>query len=200
MTQTMATLLLFLVVVIVVLVLGRCPPPANETAYQKFLRQHYNKCGMGTKDCPSVMSKRCMGKPCKEKNSFVINTTPKQIQDVCGKGGKPLSGNLRQSTSPFEVLTCKRRASSVIGFDLDSLEVVAERRMRSKLEAIMDNFSHPLFDRLAGMKSTFSNRLIHPRCDRERYRRSFLPSAIRLYNASTLRLGRGNIDSDLFLD
>ncbi|MBN3316971.1 SCND3 protein, partial [Atractosteus spatula] len=37
-------------------------------------------------------------------------------------------------------------------------------------------------------------------CDRERYRRSFLPSAIRLYNASTLRLGRGNIDSDLFLD
>ncbi|MBN3314359.1 RTJK polymerase, partial [Atractosteus spatula] len=93
-----------------------------------------------------------------------------------------------------------RRASSVIGSGLDPLEVVAERTMVSKPEAIMDNVSHPLYDMLVEMKSTFSNRLIHPWCDRERYRRSFLPSAIRLYNASTLRLGRGNIDSDLFLD
>ncbi|MBN3315247.1 ANG4 protein, partial [Atractosteus spatula] len=111
MTQTMATLLLFLVVVIVVPVLGRCPPPANETDYQKFLRQHYNKCGMGTKDCPSVMSERCLSKPCKAKNSFIINATTKQIQDVCGKGGTPVGGDLRQSSSPFQVLTCKNKGS-----------------------------------------------------------------------------------------
>ncbi|CAB1416524.1 unnamed protein product [Pleuronectes platessa] len=30
--------------------------------------------------------------------------------------------------------------------------------------------------------SSFSHRLIHPRCVRERYRRSFLPAAVRLYN------------------
>ncbi|MBN3325439.1 ANG4 protein, partial [Atractosteus spatula] len=112
MTQTMAILLLLLVVVIVVPVLGRCPPPANETPYQKFLRQHYHRGGMSVKDCNTEMSQRCMDNPCKEKNSFIIDATKKLIQEVCDKGGMPVGGDLRQSTSPFQVLTCKHKGGS----------------------------------------------------------------------------------------
>ncbi|TWW80440.1 hypothetical protein D4764_01G0002550 [Takifugu flavidus] len=34
------------------------------------------------------------------------------------------------------------------------------------------------------LRSSFSSRLLQPRCSKERYRKSFLPSAIRLYNSS----------------
>ena len=38
-----------------------------------------------------------------------------------------------------------RKASSVVGMELDCVEAVTERRMRGKLQAIMDNPSHPLY-------------------------------------------------------
>ncbi|TWW62866.1 hypothetical protein D4764_04G0015130 [Takifugu flavidus] len=53
-----------------------------------------------------------------------------------------------------------RRASSVLGCPLDSVEV----------------------DTLTALGSSFSERLLHPRCVKERYRRSFLPAAVRLHN------------------
>ncbi|XP_015194688.1 angiogenin-4-like [Lepisosteus oculatus] len=113
MTQTMAILLLFLVVMIAVPVLGRCPPPDYEIRYQKFLRQHYHRGGMSVKDCNTAMSQRCLNKPCKEMNSFILDATTNQIQDVCDKAGTPLGeGNLRQSTQPFQVVTCKHSGGS----------------------------------------------------------------------------------------
>ena len=75
-----------------------------------------------------------------------------------------------------------RRASSVLGCPLDTVEVVGDRRMVAKLSSLMDNSSHPMWDTLAALNSSFSHRLIHPRCVRERYSRSFLPAAVRLYN------------------
>ena len=77
-----------------------------------------------------------------------------------------------------------KRASSVVGLKLDSLEAVAERRMRGKINAILCNPSHPLYDELWQLGSSFSHRLIPPRCKTERFRRSFIPAAIRLYNSS----------------
>ena len=77
-----------------------------------------------------------------------------------------------------------RRAGSVLGTSLEPVSAVAEKRMLSKLLSIMDNASHPLHDTLVRQRSTFSNRLILPRCTTERHRRSFLPTAIRLYNDS----------------
>ncbi|TWW80240.1 hypothetical protein D4764_01G0000550 [Takifugu flavidus] len=65
-------------------------------------------------------------------------------------------------------------------------EVVRDR-MVLKLWTIMDNPSHPLHntvDKLRSSFSSFSNRLLQPRCSKERYRKSFLPSAIKLYNSS----------------
>lgn len=75
-----------------------------------------------------------------------------------------------------------RRAGSVLDCPLDSIEEVGERRMLAKLTSIMDNPSHPLHETVGALSSSFSSRLIHPRCRKERYRRSFLPTAVRMFN------------------
>ncbi|TWW81164.1 hypothetical protein D4764_01G0009790 [Takifugu flavidus] len=58
-----------------------------------------------------------------------------------------------------------RRASSVLGCPLDSVEV----------------------DTLTALGSSFRERLLHPRCVKERYRTSFLPAAVRLHNKHNAR-------------
>ncbi|TWW55772.1 hypothetical protein D4764_09G0008220 [Takifugu flavidus] len=75
-----------------------------------------------------------------------------------------------------------RRAGSVLDCSLDSIEEVDERRMLAKLTSIMDTPSHPLHETVGALSSSFSSRLLHPRCKRERYRRSFIPTAVRLFN------------------
>ncbi|TWW68206.1 hypothetical protein D4764_19G0000040 [Takifugu flavidus] len=57
-----------------------------------------------------------------------------------------------------------RRASSVLGCPLDSVEVVGNGRMIAKLSSMLNNTSHPLQDTLAALGSSFSERLLHPRC------------------------------------
>ncbi|KAI3366018.1 hypothetical protein L3Q82_009846 [Scortum barcoo] len=57
-----------------------------------------------------------------------------------------------------------KRASSVCGCPLDSIEVMGERRALAKLSTIMDNTSHPLHQTVGALSSSFSNRLRHPRC------------------------------------
>ena len=55
-----------------------------------------------------------------------------------------------------------KKAGSVVGASLESLEEVAEQRTRRKLQAILSNNTHPLNSDLEGMRSTFSHRLIPP--------------------------------------
>ncbi|TWW53320.1 hypothetical protein D4764_0013870 [Takifugu flavidus] len=80
-----------------------------------------------------------------------------------------------------------RRASSVLGCPLDSVEVVGNGRMMAKLSSMLNNMSHPLQDTLTALGSSFSERLLHPRCVKERYRRSFLLAAVRLHNKHNTR-------------
>ncbi|KAI3373864.1 hypothetical protein L3Q82_021975 [Scortum barcoo] len=61
-----------------------------------------------------------------------------------------------------------RRASSVLGCPLDSVEVVGNGRMMAKLSSLLNNTSHPLQDTLTALGSSFSERLLHPRCVKER--------------------------------
>ncbi|TWW78270.1 hypothetical protein D4764_11G0003910 [Takifugu flavidus] len=77
-----------------------------------------------------------------------------------------------------------KKAGSVVGCRLDKLDEVVRDRMVLKLRTIMDNPSHPLHNTVEKLRSSFSSRLLQPRCSKERYRKSFLPSAIRLYNSS----------------
>ncbi|KAI3375476.1 hypothetical protein L3Q82_003810 [Scortum barcoo] len=62
-----------------------------------------------------------------------------------------------------------RRASSVLGCPLDSVEVVGNGRMMAKLSSLLNNTSHPLQDTLTALGSSFSERLLHPCCVKERY-------------------------------
>ncbi|XP_049911756.1 uncharacterized protein LOC126397200 [Epinephelus moara] len=77
-----------------------------------------------------------------------------------------------------------RKASDVVGVELDPLTAVSDRRMLSKVRAILQHGSHPLHNALVEQRSTFSQRLIAPKCTTERHRKSFLPVAIKLYNSS----------------
>ena len=53
-----------------------------------------------------------------------------------------------------------RKASSVVGLELDSLEVVVERRIREKFKSILGNPSHPLYAELRQMGSPFSHKFV----------------------------------------
>jgi len=77
-----------------------------------------------------------------------------------------------------------KRAGDVVGEQLDTLTTVAERRMLSRFQSILDNYSHPLHETLVQQTSSFSRRLLLPRCTTEHHRKSFLPVVINLYNAS----------------
>ncbi|KAI3361701.1 hypothetical protein L3Q82_002059 [Scortum barcoo] len=49
-------------------------------------------------------------------------------------------------------------------------------RMMAKLSSLLNNTSHPLQDTLTALGSSFSERLLHPRCVKERLRLGSLPS------------------------
>ena len=53
------------------------------------------------------------------------------------------------------------RAGDVVGEELDTLKTVAERRMLSRLQSILDNVTYPLYDTLAQQMRTFSGDSSH---------------------------------------
>ena len=77
-----------------------------------------------------------------------------------------------------------RKASDVVGMELDSLAAVSDRRMLSKLRAVLENGSHPLHDVLVKHRSSFSERRTPPKSSTDCHRKSFLPVAIKLCNTS----------------
>lgn len=81
-----------------------------------------------------------------------------------------------------------KKAASVIGIGmgLDTVTIITERRILTKLRKIMANKSHPLNATLVKQKSVFSCRLTLPSCSTERFRKTFIPTAIRMFNAAKL--------------
>ena len=77
-----------------------------------------------------------------------------------------------------------KKAGSVIGVKMDSLEEVVERYTMRMVEAILNNMDHPLHNTLMDQRSSGGGRLLSLRCRTERYRRSFIPTAIRLFNSN----------------
>ena len=75
-----------------------------------------------------------------------------------------------------------KKAGSVIGLPLDSLETKLAKRLRTKLCSILSFEAHPFFGIFEALRSTFSGRLRMPVCSTERFRRSFVPAAVRFYN------------------
>uniref|UniRef100_A0A3B3SED1 Ribonuclease A-domain domain-containing protein n=1 Tax=Paramormyrops kingsleyae TaxID=1676925 RepID=A0A3B3SED1_9TELE len=90
----------------------------NETRYQKFLRQHFDR-DMAVKKCGSEMDKRKIygdehTHSCKKVNTFIVCDSKNLINDVCDKAGSPYPKNpqLRISNKPFHVITCKMMGGS----------------------------------------------------------------------------------------
>ena len=61
-----------------------------------------------------------------------------------------------------------KKASSVLCCPLEAVEVVGDSRIVAKLSSMMDDSSHPMQDTLSALNSSFSDRLLHPRCVTER--------------------------------
>ena len=77
-----------------------------------------------------------------------------------------------------------RKASSVVGTELESMTSVAESRALSRLRSIMENHEHPLHSTIQGQRSSFSRRLLSLQCSTDRLNRSLIHNAIRLYNSN----------------
>lgn len=75
-----------------------------------------------------------------------------------------------------------RRTCSVLGCPIEPVEVVGERKMMAKLLSILESDSHSLKHTLSELRSSFSERLIHPQCVKESYHRSFLTAAVKVHN------------------
>ena len=73
------------------------------------------------------------------------------------------------------------KVSSVVGMKLDSVEAVTERRMRGKLQAIMDNPFHPLYARAEATQEHVQPQT-HPTICLKALGGPIILSAIRLHN------------------
>ncbi|KAI4876003.1 hypothetical protein NFI96_019878 [Prochilodus magdalenae] len=71
--------------------------------------------------------------------------------------------------------TVIKKSSSVLGCPPDPVEVVGDRRMRTKFKHMLKNLSHPMYHSLEALGSSFSARLLYPPGVKERYHRSFPP-------------------------
>ena len=80
-----------------------------------------------------------------------------------------------------------KKAGSVLGERPDSLELVVERCTNNKSRAIMSNASHPLHSILKGQKSSRKDMFRSWSCNNNRFKNTFIPSAIRLFNSMASR-------------
>lgn len=73
-----------------------------------------------------------------------------------------------------------KKAGSITGMCLSTVEHILEERIMRKVNSVMLKDDHPLYSLL--VRSGRSLRLLMPNCSTERFRRSFIPAAIRLFN------------------
>ncbi|CAM4550170.1 unnamed protein product [Lepidochelys kempii] len=88
----------------------------GETRYDKFLRQHIDYPKTAAPDtrtyCNQMMQRRGMTSPvCKFTNTF-IHDSAASITTICGSGGTPAGGNLRDSKASFALTTCRLQGGS----------------------------------------------------------------------------------------
>lgn len=75
-----------------------------------------------------------------------------------------------------------KKAGSIIGLKLDSLEAITEQRIRIKTEAILRYDDHPLHAAGMELRSGYTDCLVMSRYSTECFRSSFLPAAIRYFS------------------
>ncbi|XP_067403001.1 ribonuclease-like [Emydura macquarii macquarii] len=83
----------------------------GESRFEKFQRQHVAPPRTGDQDnrdyCNQMMYRRGMTRlVCKFTNTFIQDNV-NNITEVCGRGGTPARGNLRNSNARFALTTCR---------------------------------------------------------------------------------------------
>uniref|UniRef100_A0A8C6NI69 Reverse transcriptase domain-containing protein n=1 Tax=Nothobranchius furzeri TaxID=105023 RepID=A0A8C6NI69_NOTFU len=79
-----------------------------------------------------------------------------------------------------------KKAGSVLGTTVEPLEEIMQRRIFQRIKKILDNPEHSLHKTVRQRKCVFSQRLLQFRCNTDHYWRSFLPTAIVIYNSSLM--------------
>ena len=81
----------------------------------------------------------------------------------------------------------RRRIGKLVRKSSSVLELRRDGRPKEDVGRA-DNSHHPLHKTIGALSSSFSQRVKHPHCKKERFRRSFIPMAIIHYNASSYTL------------
>ena len=82
------------------------------------------------------------------------------------------------------------KAEKLVGKSLDNLEILYNKRVLTKVKAIMKDDSHPLKPDFDRANVSGSGRLQLPKCKTNRFKNSFFPIAIKKYNEGYKRASR----------
>ena len=97
-------------------------------------------------------------------------------------GNTCLGGNNKASDT-FNLNRLVKKPGAIVGSSLQGVKVVAKERTAKKLDNILDNPSHPLHQEISLYWSKRGNdRFVYPVQTHARLSRSFVPTALRLYN------------------
>ena len=76
----------------------------------------------------------------------------------------------------------KKKAGHVAGKPLDSFKTLHEKRLYRKRMQILKDPTHPMRHYFDSRRSNRSGRFLLPRTNTDRYKASFLPSALSVFN------------------
>ena len=100
---------------------------------------------------------------------------------ICSWGGNACKSDIRQLTS------CPKQAGRVIGDFQKSFEVKYKEVVVKKLSKTLKDDSHPLHSIFKSATNERSGRMRLPYAKTNRHRLSFVPQAIKFYNADFCR-------------
>ena len=87
------------------------------------------------------------------------------------------------------------RSGKLVGRKLDNLEKTHDNKTLRKVVSIFDDNTHPLRVELDTLKSSRSSRLRAPTVKTNRYKNSFVPHAVRMYNSVNDRNSKRKCES-----
>ncbi|XP_023380806.1 angiogenin-like [Pteropus vampyrus] len=110
----------------------------NNHRYKQFLTQHYDArpSGRDKKYCESMMMRRGLTTPCKDRNTF-IHSTINKIKAVCeDKNGTPYNGAFRKTQMFWAHLAHSLPVPEIILFSKEPLFTFLENDIRNKMRML----------------------------------------------------------------
>ena len=93
-----------------------------------------------------------------------------------------LGGNISKLDRGRLEKIVKKKAGRVVGKPLDSFKTLHEKKLYRKLMQILNDPTHPVRHNFDSRRSNRSGRFLLPRTNTNRYKASFLPLALSIFN------------------